>query len=362
MMIIDMIEFLCALFYTSLNSAIAIILVLIIRKLLGARLWSDGRMILWLLIVIVMIVPAYPHFKYSLALNNYHFPPFNIRFNQISKLNGNFISPTGDIEAVLSIWNGSGWNDYIGDGKIISLVIFSIWITGFLLFIIWQLSVYFILKSKTKNFELSHDKSLLSFVKSEQLYWGIKTDVPLIIAPQKLIKEIKCPSVVGIKYPTVLIPLEQWNNLSESEKRAVVTHELMHIKHNDNLKNFVLLLIQAVHWFNPLVWIALKHLRQDIEVSRDSEIVRNLDNADVQSYANAILNIAQMNSKKYSVQPHSGMLCTSGVGLRINLISARNRKSVFIGIVLTILSGIILFFVFYKWKLDIVGTYITLIH
>ncbi|HHW48921.1 MAG TPA: M56 family metallopeptidase [Clostridiaceae bacterium] len=361
-MIMDVIEFLCAWFYTSLNSAIAIMLVLIIRKLLGKRLWSDGRMILWLLVVIVMTVPAYPNFTYGLMVDSYLFPPFNIRFNQVGKLDGKFIIPTGNVEAVLKIWNGSGWNMYIGDGKIIGLVIFSIWITGFLFFIIWQLIVYLKLKSKLKKIEPSHDASLLSFMKSEQLYWGIRRDISIIIAPQKLLKEIKCPSVVGVKNPTVLIPLEQWHNLSESEKKAVITHELMHVKHNDNLKNFFLLLIQAAHWFNPLVWIALKRLRQDIEASRDSEIVRNLDNTNIQSYASAILNIARMNSKKYSVRPHSGMLCTSGVGLRINLISAKNRKSIFIGIVLTILSGILLFIVFYKWKLDIVGTYITIIH
>ena len=55
------------------------------------------------------------------------------------------------------------------------------------------------------------------------------------------------------------------------------------------------------------------------------------------------------------------MLCTSGTGLRISLISANNRKSVFTGILLTVLSAVIVFVIFYKFQLDIVGTYITVI-
>ena len=61
-MIMEIVEFLCALFYTTLHSTAVIILILLFRKLFGAKLWSDGRMILWLLAVVVMIIPVYPNF------------------------------------------------------------------------------------------------------------------------------------------------------------------------------------------------------------------------------------------------------------------------------------------------------------
>lgn len=360
-MIMKIIEFLCALFYTTLHSTAVIIIILLIRKLFGAKLWSDGRMILWLLAVIVMIIPAYPDYTYSLVLDNNPIPPINIQFNQLGKLDGGFFMPNGDVEVVLNVWNGFGWNRITGDGKIIGLVVFFIWITCAVIFVIWQLCILIKLKNKIGKFNFCHDNSIMSFIKSERLFWGIDRDIPIIIIPQELIKEIKCPSVVGVRHPVIIIPLEQWQLLTSTEKCAVITHELVHIKHNDNFKNYILLLIQAIHWFNPFVWLALKHLRQDIEALRDSNIIRNLKDQDIKSYAKAILHIAELNSKKYSVQPHSGMLCTSGTGLRISLISAKNRKSVLIGIILTLLSAILVFVIFYKYKLNIIGTYISVV-
>jgi len=360
-MIMEIIEFLCALFYTTLHSTAVIIMILLFRKLFVAKLWSDGRMILWLLAVIVMIIPAYPNYKYSYAYDNNPIPPFEIRFNQVSELDNGFLIPTGDIEAIFKVWNGSGWNRFTGDGKIIGLIIFSIWISGAAAFIVWQLCIYIKIRFKIRKFSSCRDDSIVSFIKSERLFWEINRDIPVIIAPQKLIKEIRCPSVVGVRHPVIVIPLEQWQQLTSTEKNAVITHELVHVKYNDNIKNYILLFIQAVHLFNPFVWLALKRLRQDLEAFRDSSIIRNLKDHDILSYAGAILHIAELNSRKYSVQPHSGMLCASGVGLRISLINAKNRKSVFTGIILTILSAIIVFVIFYKYRLDIVGTYITVI-
>ena len=94
--------------YTTLHSTAVIILILLFRKLFGAKLWSDGRMILWLLAVVVMIIPVYPNFLFSYMFDSYPIPPFNMRFNQIAEMNNGFLMPTGDIEAVLSVWNGSG--------------------------------------------------------------------------------------------------------------------------------------------------------------------------------------------------------------------------------------------------------------
>lgn len=358
-MTMEIIKFLCALFYTTLYSTVVILIILLIRKLFGAKLWSDGRMILWLLAVIVMIIPAYSNFKYSLVLDNHPFPPFNIRFNQIVKTDGDFFRPTGDIEAVFSVWNGSGWDRFLGDGKVIGLAIFSVWIICAMTFLIWQLCLLTRLKNKIRKFSFCDDKSIVSFIESERLFWGINRDIPIIIAPQNLIKEVRCPSVVGVRSPVIIAPLEQWHLLTPAERCAVITHELIHVKYSDNIKNYILLLIQAIHWFNPFAWIALKYLRQDIEAFRDSNIIRNLKDQHIQSYANAILRIAELNSKKYSVRPHCGMLCSSGTGLRISLISEKNRKSVLIGIILAVVCATIVFVIAYKFKLDIIGTYIT---
>ena len=53
----------------------------------------------------------------------------------------------------------------------------------------------------------------------------------------------------------VLLPAEaeEW---PEDRRRAVLLHELAHVKRRDCLSQLIAQLACAVHWFNPLIWLA----------------------------------------------------------------------------------------------------------
>jgi beta-lactamase regulating signal transducer with metallopeptidase domain len=266
--------------------------------------------------------------------------------------------PNGKIEGLFTWWDGSKFIDaFICDAKTISIIIFSIWIIAVLSFITWQFILYVRLKINLKSFSFTQDEYILNMVKMNKLFFRITKDVPIILADGKLLKVINCPSVIGLRKPIMILHIEQWISLNDNEKNAVITHELFHIKNNDNLKNFFLLFLQVIYWFNPLVWIALKQLRQDLETKRDCSIIEYLGENDKQAYANAIYHIALMNCRKYSIRPHSGMLCSSGVGLRLELISAKNRKSLFVDMILGLFVIFVLMLIFHKYHLDIIQFY-----
>lgn len=64
------------------------------------------------------------------------------------------------------------------------------------------------------------------------------------------------PALVGLMYPRLLLPPCVVDQFAWRELRHVILHELVHLKRRDILVNYIVSLLQAVHWFNPLVWLA----------------------------------------------------------------------------------------------------------
>ena len=86
-------------------------------------------------------------------------------------------------------------------------------------------------------------------------------------------KFINMPVMYGIIRPHILLPAAMKIKLSKEHLDAILMHELCHIKNWDILKNYAFLIGKAVHWFNPLVWIAQKAAREDTELLCDLNVV-----------------------------------------------------------------------------------------
>lgn len=81
------------------------------------------------------------------------------------------------------------------------------------------------------------------------------------------------PMVWGIFRPCLLLPegVQHW----PAEKlRAVLLHELAHLKRRDPLALWIGQVMLAAHWFNPLAWLTLRRLRADQERACDDTVLR----------------------------------------------------------------------------------------
>lgn len=94
-----------------------------------------------------------------------------------------------------------------------------------------------------------------------------------------------------MRRPRLLIPYGIINKLSEEEKRYVFLHELAHLKRKDNLINWIMVLVQALHWFNPIVWYAFYKMREDCEVACDADVLSLLNPAEHKKYGETIINL-----------------------------------------------------------------------
>ena len=112
-------------------------------------------------------------------------------------------------------------------------------------------------------------------------------------APKMLICEaVTTPAVTGLFRPTLLLPHEGYEL---SELRYILRHELCHLKRHDMLLKLVLLAANAMHWFNPVVYLMLRQADEDIELACDSAATDDLDRTERAAYSRTLLAAVQSN-------------------------------------------------------------------
>lgn len=86
----------------------------------------------------------------------------------------------------------------------------------------------------------------------------------------------------------------------EEAIKAILIHELTHIKRKDLLIKKIQLFVKCFFWFNPLIYMLDTLLDDWCEISCDEETVAFLDHDARKDYGNAILNIVKNTSLKKS--------------------------------------------------------------
>ena len=112
------------------------------------------------------------------------------------------------------------------------------------------------------------------------------------------------PGVVGIWRPVLLVPIGLETTLSDDQLRAVIAHELHHIRRRDNLTSALHMIVESLFWFHPLVWWVGARLIDERERACDEHVLANGAAAD--AYAEGILNVC----KRYVESP---VACVAGV-------------------------------------------------
>jgi beta-lactamase regulating signal transducer with metallopeptidase domain len=84
---------------------------------------------------------------------------------------------------------------------------------------------------------------------------GVKMPVSIVLMPAGT-----TPAMVGIRQPKLLLPEDWESRFDERSLRHVVLHELLHVKQHDLIWNWAAIAVQALHWFNPLVWFVCQPL------------------------------------------------------------------------------------------------------
>ena len=114
---------------------------------------------------------------------------------------------------------------------------------------------------------------------------GIRRTIPLRVVPG-----LPSPMLVGILSPVVCLPDP---SLPQDQLRMVLLHELTHYKRKDLLLKWLALLVNALHWFNPLAWLLTRSLGQACEDACDRDVTRDMTLQERKLYMSTILTLAQ---------------------------------------------------------------------
>ena len=99
---------------------------------------------------------------------------------------------------------------------------------------------------------------------------------------------VDSPFVFGVVKPNIYLPM----HMDEGTAAYVIAHERAHLARRDHWWKVLGYLVLALHWFNPLVWVAYILFCRDIELACDERVVKGLDGAARADYSQALLSCA----------------------------------------------------------------------
>lgn len=97
------------------------------------------------------------------------------------------------------------------------------------------------------------------------------------------------PLAYGLARPVVAVPRDFRARYDAAERELALRHEVGHHRRGDVFANWIALGVLALHWFNPLAWIAFRAFRVDQEMANDASVLAGRDPAERYAYACALV-------------------------------------------------------------------------
>jgi bla regulator protein BlaR1 len=102
------------------------------------------------------------------------------------------------------------------------------------------------------------------------------------------------PSMTGLFRPVIVLPEDFLERFGPKELRWILLHELAHLKRWDLPVQFLCQILQAIHWFNPLVWLAFSCFRCDRELACDAHVLDRQAPTTPRDYGHALIKVAEI--------------------------------------------------------------------
>lgn len=295
---------------TTLSTSVIIVLMLLFTPILNRRYAAKWNYWIWIFLALRLLMP----FSLYDIVNSYHINT-KVKTNEINAMQTStpVIESSGDLAQIEPYTEQTVsrqrivfeipepmvtpliTSDEKSNSSISLLDICSIiWIGGCLLFMVVHWISY--LRYKKLIFEqgtkLEEDSvTMLLVCLSKELC--IRQHIYVIVY-----HKAESPMVIGFFRPMVVLPDMQY---SKQELYFILKHELVHLKRKDVCLKLLIIVANAVHWFNPIVWIMQKEAVIDMELSCDERVVQGMDFAGKKAYTETLFAALHRNHVKRTV-------------------------------------------------------------
>lgn len=263
----------------SIVSTFVGIIIILIRKICLKRIPSILLCVLWTVLMFRLICPV--SIANPLSLLNLIIP--DVENDMITMTyteewsHIQFPSVQADAhDKVLGAENENMLNNGADIKEIIMVAASILWILGVIGLFFYNLIHYIKVGRRIRTATILKLDMSIAFEKVLRIKRHIK-----VYASDK----IDTPFVFGILIPKIYVPV----SYNEHQLPYVLIHELVHIKRWDHRVKPIAYMIYILHWFNPIVWLAIRHMNLDIEMACDEKVIRILGKENRQDYAHSLL-------------------------------------------------------------------------
>jgi beta-lactamase regulating signal transducer with metallopeptidase domain len=305
----------CWIFQASWQASVLIGLILVIQGLFHRQLSARWRYRLWLLVVIRLLLPALPASSASLfnlaALLQRSSPPAAAVASATAPPSRSVAPAPGVPQPVTAGYTPSGIspgrpprltpalpetaseNAHTAAREPVrpwpgSQILVFLWGGGAMIFLARFGVAWFRLARQVAAWPEVTDACVLRLWKSCLAEMGIRRTIGLVLADDGI-----GPAVTGLTRPRLLVPRNLLAAVTPEELRLVFLHELTHIRCLDIVLQRLAGVLQAVHWFNPVIWWSLRRAEVDRELACDEAVLLRLPPQSQCRYGRLVLKLVQ---------------------------------------------------------------------
>ncbi|MHC1723435.1 MAG: M56 family metallopeptidase [Aminipila sp.] len=301
---------------TSWVVSIIILFILLLRKVMGTRMSTKSRQLIWGIILLRLLLPVGPECPISLMnwiptpdqfiqtilkQNEYTNADYFAKAQNVAYTKKDAAPEENTVDKfyMQDIFIRDSENQGIksftqteASSKLTTIIFFA-WSLGCLSFL--GISALSVMRFRHINKALEVHPGIETL---KELHYckeklRIYQNIPLMLLPK-----LNSPVLTGIYHSKVYLPENLIEQISSDELRYILMHELVHWKRKDILWNLILILALSIHWFNPLVWIASQRIKEDWEMCCDAKVLEIIGKEKADSYGNAILQIVKFQNRQ----------------------------------------------------------------
>ncbi|HEY3853468.1 MAG TPA: M56 family metallopeptidase [Verrucomicrobiae bacterium] len=280
--------FLPLLFKASWQAAVVILVVLAAQWIFGRRMSPRLRYGLWLLVAVRLVLPATLPSNASLFNLSSYLNPTKVATLQLPSASsqeaeiGKF-NPKQELAQGNSNLSGTPQ----GFRQRFSYLAFA-WGAGALVMTLCFVVTHFRFSQRVASSRSLIDSRVLNLLEDCRQQMDVCAPVALVET-----NAVDGPCLFGFLRPRLLLPPGFTQGFSDDELCHVFLHELGHVKRHDIFVGWMMAALQVLHWFNPLVWVAIARIRVDRELACDALALSRSTDSDNQTYGRTILKLLE---------------------------------------------------------------------
>lgn len=267
---------------------ICIVLFFLLSQLFAERYRAGSRKVIWLLIALRMCIPI-STVSYPKPIN-VQVPVYVLRDeSRMENVNpapadGKKADGEGLTEAAPAGGDGYITGPAVARSQLTSqdilTLLWSVGAVGILSFSL--LSHYAFCRKMMRRSRRCADQAILRIAAELAEELGLRR-MPRL----RLISGVQTgPFTVGFFCNTVFLPEDDYQ---ERDLRYIIRHELVHCAGRDTQFKALLGVVNALHWFNPLVWLMRTLVDQDMELACDEKVLESCSREDRSEYSELLM-------------------------------------------------------------------------